>query len=873
MQKIFTFIAILCFFSSAAWSQSVPAHLNDTLFSTYYQQRVSHFKSLPAKKNAVIFLGNSITDGAEWNELFADNRLLNRGISGDVTAGVLNRLDEIIRHQPEKIFLLIGTNDLSKNISPDIVLKNIYLTAQIIQKQSSATQLYVQSILPINNTFDRFKNHYKNHNEINLVNQALQKNASVYNYQYLDIATPLMDNEKRLSRDFTNDGLHLNGKAYQVWKNTLYPYVFGFQPKPALIPYPQQVQWTDDYFIPDARTAIIISNDSIAPVAKSLQKTINNVGNHVTVSNRANASGKNIMLKIGKVNAPLNSREAYQLQINKNDITLIANTLQGLHHGVQTIRQLMRNTNTIATCSITDYPAFAWRGYMVDVGRNYQSMDLLKQQIDGMAKLKYNIFHFHLTEDVAWRIQIKKYPQLTDAVHMTRDKGKFYTIDEINELKTYCEERHILMLPEIDMPGHSKAFERAMDFNMQSDSGLLVMKEIMTEFCDTYDFPYIHIGADEVKITNDNFLPEMISLIEGKGRTVVGWEPGGNFTPSVIRQLWMENAAHLAKLGNVKKLDSRNLYINHMDAEESVVSIYNHQILNVDKGDNNNLGGILCLWNDRNLDKGEDNLTHNPVYSSLLAFAERAWIGGGIPHNYAVMLPQNKTAFIDFENRLLDLKKTDFNQLPFPYVKQSNIEWQLIGPYDNGGDLAKKFAPELKNFNTDKIKNKKTVYGGTIIPRHFWHPIVRGIFEDEKENTTYYGYQRYWSDADTTAEMWIGFYDFSRSTMTNTPDAGTWNHLQSKIWLNGNEIAPPKWQRAGQKGDLEIPYIDENYIMRKPTTVQLKKGWNEILTKIPIGSFAAKVWHTPNKWMFTAMIIEKQPGSINYQQGGGYRKK
>ena len=872
MQKIFIFIATVALLFTTVWSQTIPAHLHDTLFSTYYQQRVSHFKTLPVKKNAIVFLGNSITDGAEWGELFANNRIINRGISGDVTAGVLNRLEEVIRHQPEKVFLLIGTNDLSKNISVDSILKNIYLTARIIQKESPSTQLYVQSILPINNTFDRFKNHYKNHQEIDILNKALKENASTYHYQYLDIATPLTDKDKRLSKAFTNDGLHLNGNAYLTWKNTIYPHVFGLQQNPALIPYPQQIEWTNNYFVPDRQTSIIISNDSILAVAKVLQKAFSNAGNNVAIINRANAPGKNIILRIGKVNAPQHSIEAYQLQVNDYNVTLTANTLQGLFYGVQTIRQLMRNTNTIAGCNITDYPAFAWRGYMVDVGRNYQSMELLKQQIDEMAKLKYNIFHFHLTEDVAWRLQIKKYPQLTDAVYMTRDKGKFYTIDEMNDLKAYCEERHILMLPEIDMPGHSKAFERAMGFNMQSDSGLLVMKEIMTEFCDTYDFPYIHIGADEVKITNDKFLPEIIELIESKGRTVVGWEPGGNFTPSVIRQLWMENAAHLAKLGTVKKIDSRNLYINHMDAQESVVSIFNHQILSVDKGDNTNLGGILCLWHDRNLDKGEENLTHNPVYPSLVAFAERVWLGGGVAGNYAVMLPQNKADFNHFENRLIDLKNTAFIHIPFPYVKQSNIKWHLIGPYDNGGDLSKKFAPELKKFDINTIKNKKTVYGGTIIPRHFWHPIVRGISDSEKENTTYYGYQRYWSDVDTTAAMWIGFYDFSRSTMSNTPNVGTWNHLQSKVWLNGKEIAPPIWQRAGQTGDLEIPYIDENYIMRKPTTVQLKKGWNEILTKIPIGSFKGKVWHTPNKWMFTAMIIEREPGTINYRQGKGYSR-
>lgn len=121
--------------------------------------------------------------------------------------------------------------------------------------------------------------------------------------------------------------------------------------------------------------------------------------------------------------------------------------------------------------AIEDYPAFPWRGYMIDVGRNYQRVELIKEQIDVMAALKLNIFHFHLTEDVAWRLEIKQYPQLTDPKSMTRDHGLFYSEAEVKELQHYCSERGITLVPEIDMPGHSKAFERAMGFGMQTPEG------------------------------------------------------------------------------------------------------------------------------------------------------------------------------------------------------------------------------------------------------------------------------------------------------------------------------------------------------------------------------------------------------------------
>src|SRR5690606_40617871 len=110
---------------------------------------------------------------------------------------------------------------------------------------------------------------------------------------------------------------------------------------------------------------------------------------------------------------------------------------------------------------------------------------------------------------------------------------------------------------DLDMPGHSAAFTRAMGYNMQSDSGLITVKQILEDFCDTYDVPYVHIGADEVEITNEAFLPAMIETIEKKGKKVMGWEPGGNFTNSVIRQLWMDNLGKLPNTNSLELVDSR----------------------------------------------------------------------------------------------------------------------------------------------------------------------------------------------------------------------------------------------------------------------------------------------------------------------------
>uniref|UniRef100_A0A4W5L6D5 beta-N-acetylhexosaminidase n=1 Tax=Hucho hucho TaxID=62062 RepID=A0A4W5L6D5_9TELE len=250
-----------------------------------------------------------------------------------------------------------------------------------------------------------------------------------------------------------------------------------------------------------------------------------NKGLDVKLTDKASDKANSIQLRLGNVTTPQGQSEAYHLETTTDKVVLTANTSQGIYNGIQTLLQLMRDNDFVDACDITDWPAFAWRGFMVDVGRNYQSIKLLKQQIDVMAAYKMNVFHFHPTEDIAWRLQSKLYPQLTAPEYMLRDKGEYYTEEDLKELINYCKERYITLIPEIDMPGHSAAFKRAMGVDMQSDAGLEIVKNIITDFFTTYDVPYLHLGADEVKISNQKFLPEVIALTESLGKKVIGWEP------------------------------------------------------------------------------------------------------------------------------------------------------------------------------------------------------------------------------------------------------------------------------------------------------------------------------------------------------------
>lgn len=622
---------------------------------------------------------------------------------------------------------------------------------------------------------------------------------------------------------------------------------------PSLIPLPQQLKWKEGYFDLSLCKAIVVKDISAKKEAAYLQNEFKQKGVFVPVLHAIKSNQQLIEINIAK-NDTLASDEAYQLTVGSKKIFLTAQTSHGIFNGIQTLLQLMQKGKKIDACEITDWPVFSWRGYMIDVGRNYMPMDLLKQQIDVMTQYKFNVFHFHSTEDIAWRFAIKQYPQLTASENMTRNKGKFYSEKEIKELIAYCKERHITFVPEIDMPGHSAAFRRAMKTDMQSDSGIHIIKNILKEICITYDVPNIHIGADEVKITNKNFIPEITAYIESFGKKVIGWQPGGNFTNTTIRQLWMDDNAHRSSQNDIQFIDSRHLYLNHMDPLEAVVTIFNRKIGDKEKSDSSLLGATLCMWNDRRVEEGFDILRMNPVYSGMIAFAERTWRGGGQSRWISNVSDGDLNTFTEFENRLLDHKKIYFSGKPFPYVEQTQMHWQLYGPYNNEGDLSKQFSPEV-SYDTTAWKFYKEAIGGTIVLRHWWAPLIKGAVDQPKENSTFYAFTKIWSDKDVEQNFWIGFNNLSRSPATDSPLMNAWDNKNSAAWVNGKIIQSPHWQHAGQKGDSETPLVDEGYEYRQPTKIFLNKGWNTVLLKCPVGSFKGKDWQNPVKWMFTFVPV------------------
>ena len=195
-------------------------------YNQFYYQRSTLFEKLPIDSDDIVFLGNSITNGCEWHELFNNPNIKNRGISSDVSMGVYDRLDPIIKGKPAKIFLMIGINDIAHHLSTDSIVKNITQIIRKIKKETPSTQLYIQSLLPTNDSFERFKTIVGKTPQIIEINQQLEELAPIEKYTYIDLfphlTTPVTT---VLDPQYTNDGLHLLGDGYLVWKDVLLPYL------------------------------------------------------------------------------------------------------------------------------------------------------------------------------------------------------------------------------------------------------------------------------------------------------------------------------------------------------------------------------------------------------------------------------------------------------------------------------------------------------------------------------------------------------------------------------------------------------------------------------------------------------------------------
>ena len=311
-----------------------------------------------------------------------------------------------------------------------------------------------------------------------------------------------------------------------------------------IIPQPVSLVIGKGSFTIDAKTSIQYASDNkdLSAAAGFLLSTIKNLSGYKLPVN--SGAAHSISLQIRK-NEGL-GKEGYQLKVTPASIIVSANTRAGILYGIQTLLQTLPGTRTnaplnIPAMEVKDYPRFAWRGMHLDVSRHFFSAELVKEYIDLMARYKLNTFHWHLVDDQGWRLEIKKYPELTrtgawrvdqlDKVWGSRPQatpeekanyGGYYTQEQVKEIIAYAAERNVTIIPEIEMPGHSAAAiasypalsckqlpqlpmtggnytNIASNYCAGNDSVFLFLQDVLTEVIQLFPSTYIHVGGDEVE--------------------------------------------------------------------------------------------------------------------------------------------------------------------------------------------------------------------------------------------------------------------------------------------------------------------------------------------------------------------------------------
>ncbi|MGH8183596.1 MAG: glycoside hydrolase family 20 protein [Rhodanobacteraceae bacterium] len=381
-----------------------------------------------------------------------------------------------------------------------------------------------------------------------------------------------------------------------------------------------------------------------------------------------------------RIDPSIKGDEAYRLDVTSKRVTIAAADNRGLFWGVETLRQLLplqhETPPTIPAVGIQDAPRYAWRGVMLDTARHFYPVDFIKRQIDLMAYYKFDVFHWHLTDDQGWRIQIKQYPKLTGVGAWRTEAdgsryGGFYTQAQIRDVVAYAEARNIMVVPEIEMPGHSSAAIAAYpelscsgkpitvpttwgvfrDVDcVGKDSTFGFLENVLNEVIGLFPSPYVHIGGDEVPEgvwadcascqalareqglkgeagLHSYFVRRIQHFLAGRGKTMIGWDEimEGGMDPDAIVEVWRGPQEAAKALANGNRIIIAGPFyldtpIDHMTLED---------LYRTDPFDNplyaahpkQMLGGEAPLWSERATPLNADAR----LYPRLLAISEHFW--------------------------------------------------------------------------------------------------------------------------------------------------------------------------------------------------------------------------------------------------------
>ena len=469
------------------------------------------------------------------------------------------------------------------------------------------------------------------------------------------------------------------------------------RPEPAIIPRPAHLEVTAGSFALGAETRIYVQSEDIEArwVGDYLSKLLSHaIGAPVR---REIAAGVNphrsaILLALG-INEAL-GRERYELTVTPHTIRIQAALPAGLFYGVQTLRQLLPPETeseagakvpvTIPCVRVTDQPRYSWRGLMLDCSRTFLPLSYLLATIDRMALYKLNVLHLHLTDDQGWRLEIKKYPELTArGAHFAArfgGAGGFYTQQEMRELITYARQRGITIVPEIEMPGHSTAvlvayadlacllptrqtfevhpfWEGRPEFTQPvcagNEKSYKVYRDILEEVIGLFPSPFIHVGGDEVPkeawktcprcqariksegLKNEEelqsyFMRRMEKVISGKGRRMIGWDEilEGGLAPGATVMSWRgtRGGVAAAELGHdVVMTPNPYTYFDYTYNTTPTEKVYSYNPAATEftaELARHILGVQASMWT--HIAVTEQEIDYQ-IYPRLLALAEVAW--------------------------------------------------------------------------------------------------------------------------------------------------------------------------------------------------------------------------------------------------------
>lgn len=468
----------------------------------------------------------------------------------------------------------------------------------------------------------------------------------------------------------------------------------------ALIPLPHNVEWNDGKFLLSEKTVVTVTDSNLRTYFISQIKSLTGL-ELVSGSISENNNNNTILFTIDEAIKKTN-KEAYSLSVLKHLIVVKGSGEEGLFRGMQTLFQLIpasvkttKNVKIveIPCCEILDEPSFSWRGLNLDCCRHFMSKDFVKRYIDILAYYKFNVLHWHLTEDQAWRIEIKKYPKLTQVGAWRKESdgsvyGGFYTQEDVKEIVSYAESRFITIVPEIEMPGHSLAslsaypensctggpFKPANSFGVFEDiycagrdSTYIFIQNVLDEITQLFPGKFIHIGGDEAPknrwkecpicqakikaegLKDENelqsyFIKHISGYLNAKGKKVIGWDEilQGGLAPGIIVQSWQsfQGAVDAVNLGHYTICSPESLtYLSTAPESLDLRTVYSFNpvpdILPENKK-NYVLGGEVNLWTENIRQENVDGI----LFPRMLALAEVFWSN-----------PQNKN-FDEFYSRV-----------------------------------------------------------------------------------------------------------------------------------------------------------------------------------------------------------------------------